>query len=255
MVNNPKPHAPQRLYQRVVEQIEESLNDGSYPIGSRLPTERELAEHFEVSRPTIREAMIALEVKGRVVVKMGSGVYVIEPQDTRISNSNFSPFELTEARVLLEGEAAALAATMIDSESISALEDAYHEMIAENERGDLTSEVADRKFHRIIANATNNRILIETIDHLFEIQERSPDIQDAHNSVCQQDGEIRLKEHRDIIDALKEQNPNAARKAMRAHFARGLKAMHDVSEAKEVERIKEEMLALRKRFSVNKLYE
>ncbi|RMA82287.1 FadR/GntR family transcriptional regulator [Umboniibacter marinipuniceus] len=245
----------QRLYQRVVAEIERGLDEGLYPIGSRLPTERELAADLNVSRPTIREAMIALEVKGRVVVKMGSGVYVIEPASAPLSATKFSPFEVTEARVVLEGEAAALAAVMISEGEVEALREVYQEMVDENDRGDLTSEVADLKFHLIIAKATNNRWLLESIDSLLKIQQQSPEILEAHKSVCKQDGATRLKEHMAIIKAMEQRDPSAARKAMRSHFARGLKAMHDVSEAQEVERVRKEVMARRQRFSVNSLFD
>jgi DNA-binding FadR family transcriptional regulator len=65
-----------RLYQRVAEQLAEVIASGEYPVGSRLPAERKLAERFNVSRPTVREAIIALELAGCVEVKGGSGVYV-----------------------------------------------------------------------------------------------------------------------------------------------------------------------------------
>ena len=101
-----------RLFWNIVARIEELIDSGQYPPGSRLPPERELAENFEVSRPTIREAIIALEVLERVEVKTGSGVYVLEhtKQNTGLE---ISAFELTQARALVEGEAAALAATTI----------------------------------------------------------------------------------------------------------------------------------------------
>ena len=104
------------------------ISSGTYPAGGRLPPERELAEQFSVSRPTIREAIIALEAKGLVRIKSGSGVYVLSPN----AGGNLVPghgemregsaFELTEARAALEGEAAALAARMITPEQLKALE-------------------------------------------------------------------------------------------------------------------------------------
>jgi DNA-binding FadR family transcriptional regulator len=107
-----------RLYQKVLEKMLALLDSGEYPIGGRLPPERELAERFGVSRPTIREAIIALETLERVTVKTGSGVYVQE-HHTLLDNvyKSVTPFELTEARALIEGEAAALAAKMITRNS------------------------------------------------------------------------------------------------------------------------------------------
>jgi len=103
-----------RLYISVLDQISNLIRSGEFPVDSRLPTERELAERFSVSRPTIREAIIALEAKGEVEAKAGSGVYVRENRSIIDDfTKGISAFELLEARVLLEGEAAALAARMI----------------------------------------------------------------------------------------------------------------------------------------------
>ncbi|MCK7598149.1 FadR family transcriptional regulator [Microbulbifer sp. CAU 1566] len=244
-----------RIYQQVVEKMLTLLDSGEYPPGVRLPSERELSEMFDVSRPSIREAIIALEVMGRVAVRTGSGVYVIEPVNSFADSKDFSPFELTEARVLIEGELAALAATMITEEQLEDLRLAYRDMVRENEEGNLTSERADRKFHEVISRATNNRVLMSTIDKLWDIQEHSPDIQTVHKNVCKKDGQKRLAEHKAILQALENHDPCAARKAMRLHFSRSLNALHDASEAKAVEVVRREVSERRKRFSIDRLGE
>ena len=100
-----------RLYLNVVDEVNTLISSGDYPPGSRLPPERDLAERFGVSRLTIREAIIALEVLGKVKVKTGSGVYVKEPTQNAASHlASIGPFELTQARAVIEGEAAAIAA-------------------------------------------------------------------------------------------------------------------------------------------------
>ena len=134
---------------------------GAYPPGGRLPPERELAEKFSVSRPTVREAIIALEAQGFVRIKSGSGIYILpHSEDGKTSNQgtlrDASAFELTEARAILEGEAAALAARMITPEQLTALEQALTELGDEYQNGELLSERADEDFHRIIADATHN---------------------------------------------------------------------------------------------------
>lgn len=244
-----------RIYQQVVEKMLVMLDSGEYPPGVRLPSERELSEMFDVSRPSIREAIIALEVMGRVSVRTGSGVYVIEPANVFTDSKNFSPFELTEARVLVEGEAAALAATMITDEQLEELRLAFRDMVRENEEGNLTSERADRKFHEVISKATQNRVLMSSIDRLWDIQAHSPDIQSVHKSVCKKDGQKRLAEHEAILRALENRDPNAARQAMRLHFNRSLNALHEASEAKAVEVVRREISERRKRFSIDRLGE
>ena len=100
-----------RLYQDLARSLLEELASGRYPVGARLPAERELAATYNVSRPTVREAMIALEVQGLVEVRVGSGAYVRRlPGKEDIPGFNITAFELTEARLIFEGEAAALAA-------------------------------------------------------------------------------------------------------------------------------------------------
>ena len=86
----------QRLYQQVVEQLLELIKREKYTVGMRLPAERELASMFKVSRPTIREAVIALELEGVVEVRIGSGVYVLEkaPDKNKFSDKDLGPFEL-----------------------------------------------------------------------------------------------------------------------------------------------------------------
>ena len=119
-----------RLYQQVAEKLVALIESEKYTVGMRLPAERDLAAMFNVSRPTIREAVIALELENFVEVRMGSGVYIIENTKgkSRFSDKDVGPFELTEARALFEGEAAALAATMITDEELAELAETLNEM-------------------------------------------------------------------------------------------------------------------------------
>src|SRR5216110_1658100 len=107
---------PRRLYEQIAQTLSKDIADGKYEVGQRLPSERELAQNFKVSRPTVREAIIALELDGLVEVRLGSGVYVMsrQPPGGREGAKDIGPFELLEARHAIEGEAAALAAVRID---------------------------------------------------------------------------------------------------------------------------------------------
>lgn len=243
-----------RTYRKVAQKMLAALDSGEFPAGARLPPERELSERYGVSRPTIREAIIALEVMGRVEVQTGSGVYALKTFKANSSNPlNFSPFEVTEARVLVESEAAALAASTISEEELDELRSALDEMIKENNEGNLTSEVADRKFHLVIANSTENRPLISIIQHLWDIQANLPDIKMAHQTICKSDGERRINEHRAILDALSARDPHAARLAMRNHFSRSLDALHATTEQRAVEEIQRQLNERRERFSLNRI--
>jgi GntR family transcriptional regulator, hexuronate regulon transcriptional repressor len=129
------PHPSQdRLYQDLARSLIETLSAGKFPVGSRLPAERELAAQYGVSRPTVREAIIALEVQGLVEVRIGSGAYVLRlPGKGDVPGFNISAFELTEARLLFEGEAAALAATEANDEDIAQIATLIDEIARENQ--------------------------------------------------------------------------------------------------------------------------
>lgn len=241
----------ERLYITVFNEISTLIKEGDFPVGSRLPTERELAERFNVSRPTIREAIIALEAKEEVSVKAGSGVYVL---GNNLINDDFSreisAFELLEARVLLEGEAAALAARMINPEELKELEKALHKIELEDVK-DTSSSGADRQFHTIIAQATHNRIIAKQIGFLWDIQENLNHINSAHKAVCvEEDRDTRIADHISIYNAIANGDANAARNSMREHFTDLLEAMHDVIEQEAVEAAKLKISKMRKRFTI-----
>ena len=106
----------QRLYRQIAEQLRSLMQSGEFPAGSRLPAERELAQQMGVSRPSVREALIALEVEGWVEVRTGSGVYVLERPEAvnghavQVPASEWGPLELIRARRVIEGEIASMAA-------------------------------------------------------------------------------------------------------------------------------------------------
>jgi len=244
----------ERLYQAVVRNILTLIDSGVYPPDSRLLPERELAEHFEVSRLTIREAIVALETLDRVRVKTGSGVYVKEPKkNARLNALDIGPFELTQARAVIEGEAAAIAASMITDEQLKELEGALALMTPETQADDASAEEADRRFHLIISQATNNSAILMTIQNLWEIRETSSQVKKAYEGVCKQGGEDRMLEHKAIYDALKSGDSDAARKAMHLHFARLIDALLHVSEAQAIEAARKEALKSRQQFSLGHL--
>lgn len=243
-----------RLYRNVLEKMLNLIDTGEFPAGGRLPPERELAQRFDVSRPTIREAIIALEVLDRVQVKTGSGIYVLE-HHSAIPNEidNISPWELTESRALIEGEAAALAASHITDEELQDLEDSLHEMADENAIGELAEGDADKKFHRIIAEATRNAMLVSVIENMWYVRNNAPQVSRAYRAICEQDGAKRVEEHREIFQALSRRDSKAARAAMHQHFALILNKLISTTEAERVEQARREAQEVRKRFSLDHL--
>jgi DNA-binding FadR family transcriptional regulator len=237
-----------RLFQSVAEQIAGLIDQGAFPPGTRLPGERELAERLGVSRVTIREAEIALQAVGRLEIKTGSGVYVSENQPARdAALPDVSAFEVTEARLLVESEAAALAAHNITDEGIVRLA----ELIEQMGTGDHdTANEADALFHATIAEASNNAALVHTIRSLWRMREDLPQVKATYEAVCVDDAESRTAEHRAVFEAIRERDPAGARAAMREHFHRLINAMLDATERMALEELQQRASQSRERFLV-----
>ncbi len=235
-----------RLFQSVAEQIAELIDEGAFPPGTRLPGERELAERLGVSRVTIREAEIALQAVGRLEIKTGSGVYVSETQPaSRVTLPKASAFEVTEARLLIESEAAALAAHNITDEAIARLEELIEQMRSPDND---TANEADEAFHLTIAEASNNAAMVHTIKSLWRMREEIPDVKATYEAVCVHDAETRTDEHRAVFEALRARDSAAARSAMRDHFHRLITAMLDATEKMALEAVQQRALQSRERF-------
>src|SRR6059058_2038528 len=140
--------AAQRLYEQVAEQISALIARGEFQPGDRLPPERDLAGKLKVSRPVVREAMLALELAGLVEVRTGAGTYVksVNRAPIKLLNTGPSPFELLAARRLIEAEVAAFAAKTATEEDLTALRALVAALRAETEAGRTGAE-PDRAFH------------------------------------------------------------------------------------------------------------
>ena len=242
--------ADQRLYQTVADRIRNRIFDGIYPEGGRLPGERELAEEFGVSRVTVREAEIALQATGYIEIRTGSGAYVTtrsRQADTQVPAVN--ALELTEARLLFEAEAAALAARSMTDDCLDRLEELVSVMASSAPDNDGASQAADREFHLTIAAASGNKAVQHVIESLWRMRTELPAVREVHAAVCAgESAQERGDEHRDVLRALKDRDPTAARLAMQGHFSRLLGAMIDVTEARAVAELRSEAAASRKRF-------
>ncbi|HEY8567868.1 MULTISPECIES: FadR/GntR family transcriptional regulator [Microbulbifer] len=240
-----------RLYQQVAEKLAAAIAAGDYPAGTRLPAERKLAERFEVSRPTVREAIIALELAGCVEVKGGSGVYVTDTEASAFSagESDIGAFEILQARMMFEGEAAGLAAREMSDAEIKELEGILEEMVEEN-ASDSNAEVADEKFHLHIARCTHNDAVVSVCDHLWKLRNNSSVSARILEKVRQVGSKPRIEEHRRILEAIKKRDPEGARNAMRDHLQRVVQQLLDATEAEALEQARREMSAARQRFAM-----
>jgi len=203
-------------------QIATLIDSGEFPAGSRLPAERELASLLGVSRTSVREAIISLEIAGRVEVRVGSGIFVAKPGAAQIAgldDEGPSPFELLAARRLIEGEVAALAARTIKKADIAQLRDTVVRM--RDDSDDFTKrDAADREFHVRIAGATGNGSLALAVDGLW--QQRRGKLWSRIETYfhTQKIREATLVDHTAIIDALERRDAAGARDAMHKHLAR-----------------------------------
>lgn len=214
-----------RSYQKLAGRIAALIAGGEFQVGARLPSERTLAERFDVSRTLLREAIIVLEIQGQVEVRGGSGIYVCAPPTSAERSTTFKPpagpgpFELLRARCLIESEIASVAAeTRKDSDldrifaALAAMREHMHDKAA--------NEAADRLFHLRIAEATGNSVLLQMVTALWdhtkapiwsqlEAHFHTPELRQASQD-----------DHQRIFTALLERDASGARAAMRAHIER-----------------------------------
>lgn len=213
-----------RLYLDVAQQLETLIVGGKINAGERLPSERDLASRFGVSRPTIREAMIALEIAGLIEIRTGSGIYVLQRKTTQklgVRDDGPGPFDILEARCFIESEAVALAASRINDEQLLALEQVLQTMESEDAESSV-SEQADQAFHCIIAEASENSALSSMVSWLWDLRNEGELSALFHQRVRDKGIHPSVDEHRQIFNAIKARDPVAAKEAMHDHLIRAV---------------------------------
>jgi DNA-binding FadR family transcriptional regulator len=214
-----------RLYRQIADQIADLIEKGEYGAGERLPPERDLAKQLGVSRPSVREALIALEVEGYVEVRVGSGVYVAGPRVGAAPEAlpaDSGPFELIRARWLIEAECAALAAKSATKAQLRAMEEALDQMADEARRGDMPL-ASDRAFHLRIAEASGNSALALVVKTLWDQRTGPLFLRLEHHFDTPALWSVALREHREIVSAIARHDAGAARTAMRRHMNQAAK--------------------------------
>ena len=212
---------PRRLYRQIADQIAQLIASGEFPAGSRLPAERELAVSLGVSRTSVREAIISLEMSGLVEVRVGTGIFVTGPDSAGGRNGvdgGPGPFELLDARRLVEGEIAALAARNGKPQDFESIRKCVLQM--EQHVDDFTArEAADREFHLRIAKATGNSSLELVVEGLWEqraeLWGRLQQHFHTHDLALQT-----IRDHAAIHKAIAAHDADAARSAMHRHISR-----------------------------------
>lgn len=215
------PVQPARLYEQVVEQIEQQILRGNLRHGDRLPTERELAEQFHVSRTVVREAVKALREKGLVQGYQGRGTFVTNSTARAVRHSlglmmqisaTKSANDLAQVREILEPEIAALAAKRATKQDLAAIQHAVAIMDTTLDDADAFVE-ADLQFHLTLAQATQNPLISTLINPIVDL------LREERKRTFKHGGAARGQaHHKKIADAIMRRDAEAARAAMRAHL-------------------------------------
>ena len=211
----------QRLYRRIAEEIARLIKRGEYKPGARLPPERDLATMLKVSRPSVREALIALEVEGYVDVRVGSGVYVSHAGGSRGKPTRLpadsGPFELITARRLLESECAALAARNASPAQIRRMRAALAAMVRDRRRNVMPLE-NDRRFHLEMAEAAGNSALALLVRTLWDQRTGPLFLQLEHHFDTPDLWDAAIAEHQSVMCAIEAHDGVKARTTMRRHM-------------------------------------
>lgn len=226
---------PKRLYKQIADLIASHIKSGEFVPGAYLPSERDLAHQLGVSRSSVREALIALEVSGLVEIRVGNGVMVLSPNagqghgvlDDEEDQDYDSPFQLIGARSLLEGEVAAIAAKNATPAQLAGIEETVKRMdeivnapLPLNE--EALSE-ADWLFHMRIAEATGNYVLVELVEGLRK-RRFSPIFRRAEKHFSKRDLKVQtVEDHRAVLEAIRAGDADAAREAMKMHQSHVIK--------------------------------
>jgi DNA-binding FadR family transcriptional regulator len=209
---------PKRIYRDVVQLLLDDLRADSAKPGSRLPSERALAERYRVSRATVREALVALELSGAVQTHGGSGTFIVDLAEagadsaTPAAIEDESPADIMQARLLLEPVVARLSATRWDRPGLARIARPLRtvERAAQVGSLDLHPGRADREFHAAIAAACRNPALTKAMEPLYRMM-----AQNLWEGVKQQQWTAALTaqmatEHRAIYDAIRVRDPDRA---------------------------------------------
>jgi DNA-binding FadR family transcriptional regulator len=211
-----------RLHRQIADHLRELIDQGEYPIGGRLPSERELADRLCVSRPSVREALIVLELEGRVRINGGSGIYVLGntgpcPAGSPDEIAPDGPHDVLHARAVVESAVAAQAATLAEHRHVETLNRILSRM---DECGGCTDSwmALDREFHLAVAAILQNGVLVHLIAQLFDRRQNRHVKRSAKRLEDASSWRRALTEHRAVSAAIASGDAEGARRAMSLHL-------------------------------------
>jgi GntR family transcriptional repressor for pyruvate dehydrogenase complex len=219
-----------RLYLQIADKLRALIEQPDFAPGGRLPAERTLAEQLGVSRPSVREALVVLELEGRVEIRQGSGVYVCALSNMTTGEAPLeaelgdSLVDIMNARAVLEGAIAASVAPFCTPKALKALRSIYNTMAREAHDGKIPV-AADRAFHVSIAQMTGNEVLVRTVETFFD--ERHAPLSSKLFGHFENESTwlAALGEHQAILEALEAHDSIQAQAAMQRHLKASLERM------------------------------
>ncbi len=227
--NPPKPVfkkiRSERLSEKVAEQLRKAIGEGKLKVGEKLPSQPDLAELMGVSRPSIREAVILLELQGMIETVQGGGTIVKNiaaqeiqtPIEALLGADKERIMELTDVRALLEVWSAKRAASNRTEDELKQILALVEGMEKDFETGSIHYEL-DAKFHKEIAGATHNTILTHLIGSVFDLIRESIKFHREQMLVSRSDQEKIFEHHRKVYEAIRDQDPEKAEAAMHEHL-------------------------------------
>lgn len=210
----------QRPYQQIAAALVERIVKDGFKPGDRFPTERQIATELGIGRSLVREAFIMLEIEGYLEVRKGSGSYVRDRGAGRpgLTEGDFGPFELLQARQLLESSVAGLAACTVTKSDILRLRETLDLERRSIENGE-DDDKADRQFHLQIAEATQNSVLVNQMASLWDLRHSNAMWDRLHSRIFDLSYRTKwLDDHSAILEALRQRNVEGARQAMWQHL-------------------------------------
>ena len=217
-----------KTYEVIIEQIEEFFLNGELRLGEKLPSERELASRFGVSRTSVREALQALEIRGSIEIRRGGGSFIKKSEFQLVSDALSSTiiqaeynlvYEMLELRRALEVESVSLAAQRATSADLEKIHESLEQMAVSGK--DVEAGVqADLHFHLQIVQATHNKLLIDMVQMLTERMEETIRATRKHRFLDVNRYEDTFEEHKDIYVAIASGNATEAKKLMEEHITR-----------------------------------
>ncbi len=228
----------------IAERILEMIRSGDYPAGGRLPAERVIAEQMGVSRPSVREAISALQIVGILESRPGDGTYISENfivddlslQVQNLLEESDSPYEVMQARKAMEIGVARLAVQLATDEDIHQIKTAWDEKYAHGRRGDYKAYTQlGRDLHLAIAAATKNRIIISMVERLL-IFTNQPLWINMRRLYYEQDPtrmEQMLEIHSDIVAAIQQRDSEKLIRSLEADFDSVLAQLYHLDNEKQ----------------------